>query len=340
MDTRGRSGSIPARGFTLVELLVVIAIIGVLVALLLPAIQAAREASRRSQCLNQIRQVGLACQNFEAARGHFPPSISRGPYSYIAMTLPYMEQANVQKLIDFKVRWDAPQNQRLFQTELPFVKCPSRDRNESMMVYQGPGQPYAEGEGPFRAHYYAVAGAKLDETCPGVEPFEVTGCAGPLAKMTQPQNPSSRGGVATNGIIYPMSEVRHEHVTDGTSNTLLVGECSWDFGKRTAAGWYAGEAFYQEMTPEQVAWSLSRVGDGFWMYNAAQVRWGIRERVNDVGYEKPKASQNDVSFGSDHPGGCHFCLADGSARFVREDVELATLKALAGRHDDMTVTLE
>ena len=330
------------RGFTLVELLVVIAIIGVLVALLLPAVQAAREASRRSQCLNQIRQLGLAALNYESARQVYPPALDKdkGPFSYIAQMLPYMEQANVQKLINFSVRWDAAENQQVFGVELPFVKCPSQERIEPMMIYQGVGAPYTEGEGPYRSHYYAVIGAKLDESCPGVEPFDLGGCAGPQAKINTPENVSSRGGVATNGVMYPMGQVQQRHITDGTSNTFLIGEASWDFGRRTAAGWYAGEAFYKTMTQAEIDWALSRVGDGFWLYNAAQLRWGIQERSNDINVTEKKASQNDLSFGSRHPDGCHFCFADGSARFVGRDADLMVLKYFANRKDEQSATLD
>ena len=87
---------------------------------------------------------------------------------------------------------------------------------------------------PLRAHYYAVNGAKLDSTCPGLSPFEVTSCG--------PQY-GSRGGHATNGIMYPLSAIRHKQITDGTSKTFLVGECSWDFGGDVAP-WYAGLAVF------------------------------------------------------------------------------------------------
>src|SRR5271154_1220093 len=105
------------RAFTLVELLVVIAIIGLLMALLLPAVQAAREAARRSQCLNSIRQLGLACLNYESAKKHYPSALYdengsqyAGPYGYIAIVTPYMEDQALHDLIDFSVRWDFPPN--------------------------------------------------------------------------------------------------------------------------------------------------------------------------------------------------------------------------------------
>jgi len=338
------------RGFTLVELLVVIAIIGILIALLLPAVQAAREAARRSQCRNSIRQLGLAALNYESARKHYPSAISNedggqyaSPYGYIALCTPYFEEKNLHDLINFNFRWDYPGNERVPDTVIPFTKCPSQDTVESMIVFHQ-DKPFTVESGKQRAHYYAVMGAKFDDTCPGRSPWNLTGCGFEYSK---------RGGVAINGIIYPASKVRVRQVEDGTSKTFLLGECSWDFGT-VVAGWYAGEAFYGNTSgsnPDPHAYlpfEMSDVGDGFWVYNAAQIRYGIQEASNEADPASPAkgmnapilAKHNDVSFGSKHSGGCNFCLADGSARFVGKNADLLVLKKYANRHDGSKVDLD
>jgi prepilin-type N-terminal cleavage/methylation domain-containing protein/prepilin-type processing-associated H-X9-DG protein len=315
--------------FTLVELLVVIAIIGVLVALLLPAIQSAREASRRAQCLNQIRQLGLACINYESARKQFPPSV-KGPYGYIAVVLPYIEGQSLQKLIDFSVRWDFPANAQMRETVLPFAKCPTQDYSEPMGVFNQ--NEITDSEGPYRAHYYAVNGGKLNDTCPGVEPWELTSC-NPTGK--------SRGSQATNGIMYPLSAVRQGQINDGTSNTFLIGECSWDFGG-TIMPWYAGAAFWggEYDDAAKLQWMMSTAGDGMWTYNQAQIQWGLQERAYDTAFTPQVARHNDLSFGSKHTNVVNFAFADGSARPVSRDAAAVVLQLFANRRDEQNATLD
>ena len=345
-----------SRAFTLVELLVVIAIIGILIALLLPAIQAAREAARRAQCLSQIKQLGLAVLNYESVRKVFPPSLApeasfadyAGPYGFIAVTTPYFEESNLHNVINFNIRWDFPGNEAARDTVIPFTKCPSQDAVEPMIIFnQNNG---VLGQGPQRAHYYAVNGAKLNDNCPGKAPWELTSC-GSMYLGTGPQN--ARGGHATNGIMYPGSKIRLKQVDDGTTNTFLIAECSWDFGVNVA-GWYAGGALYGEQngTPDPVGnfnMQLSPNGDGFWLYNSAQILYGIQDASNETDPPgtgtKPKnaptlAKHNDLSFGSKHLGGCHFCWADGSARFVNGNTDLMILKRFANRHDGQQVNLD
>jgi prepilin-type N-terminal cleavage/methylation domain-containing protein/prepilin-type processing-associated H-X9-DG protein len=320
------------RGFTLVELLVVIAIIGILVALLLPAIQAARESARRTQCSNQIRQVGLAILNYEVAKRQFPSSIGPGPYGYIAAVLGYFEEQNLHDLIDFTVRWSDPKNDQVRDKAMPFLRCPSQVAIEPTQIYDvGLGNTFQTLDTPLRAHYYAVNGAKLDKTCPGLAPFETTSCG--------PQY-TSRGGHATNGIIYPLSVVQQKQITDGTSKTFLVGECSWDFGGDVAP-WYAGSLFFggDFDPPDKLAFYMTKFGDGFWVENQAQVRYAILEESYSTTITSSAAQRSDLSFGSKHPGGCHFVMADGSAHFLNNDTDVTILRLLACRHDNESATL-
>jgi prepilin-type N-terminal cleavage/methylation domain-containing protein len=326
-------------GFTLVELLVVIAIIGVLVALLLPAIQAAREAARRSSCLSQIRQLGLAALNFEAANKKFPPSVNTGSYSYLAITLPYYEGQGLYNTINFSVR---PTDETM-PYDVAFLKCPSQDKSQPTIEYvQGVGETTVDSAR--RGHYFAVNGGKIDDTCPNREPYELTSCTPALQMLACNSSSSARGAHAINGVMYPLSEIKHGQISDGTSNTFLIGEVSWDHGR--GAPWYVGSAEWagQYDDPARMTWKLTKDGDGLWIHNAAQIRWGLSERSNETDATlrttPMKACQSDLSFGSRHPGGTHFCLVDGSAKFVNNETDVVVLRSYASRHDGATVTLD
>ncbi len=325
--------------FTLVELLVVIAIIGVLVALLLPAIQAAREAARRSSCLSQIRQLGLAALNYESATKVFPPSVNAGSFSYLALTLPYYEGQSLYQNLDLTVR---PTDETM-PNEIPFLKCPSQEKTQLTIEYTI-GENETTEDSSRRGHYYAVNGAKVNDTCPNREPYELTSCTPALQMATCNTSTSARGAHAINGILYPLSKTKHGQISDGTSKTFLIGEVSWDHGR--AAPWYVGSAEWagQFDDPATMTWKMTKDGNGLWIHNAAQIRWALNERSNETDATlrttPMKACQSDLSFGSRHPAGCHFCLADGSARFVNDETAVEVLWGYASRHDGNTLTLE
>jgi prepilin-type N-terminal cleavage/methylation domain-containing protein len=303
-------------GFTLVELLVVIAIIGVLVALLLPAVQAAREAARRTQCENNMKQTCLAVLNYENARKRFPPSSPYDrnatpplaqTYSWRALVLPYHEEESLQSLIDFSVNWTDPRNLRAYGTPLPGYKCPSRSATE--MVFGGqPPDVSAYAESTLAAHYYAIMGGAID--CSTQLGYTVTGsCTGSAGTQA--------GVSATNGIIYPRSKVRHRDITDGASKTFLIGEASWDLiCLRT---WICGSA---ANSSADWGWAARNIANPMNTVSA-----GGFDSAGPYSYRL-----NSASLGSQHLGGGAFIVrADGSVDFVSENTNMNILLAGASR---------
>jgi prepilin-type N-terminal cleavage/methylation domain-containing protein len=347
-------GACLLRGFTLVELLVVIAIIGVLVALLLPAVQAAREAARRTQCRNNVRQLGLACLNYESAKGHYPKASSRlgsdvnlrRDWGWIAVTLPYFEQGNLFARIDQNVNWYAPQNEQVVMTSLATVRCPSRGELEPVNAY-GPGGTAANGgfgkfeSSDLRSHYVGILGAHtrfdsdfnpaphLTYFCDSngrgsVYTMELGTASGGIGSGVAPcLNPGDAGRAANNGIfvrdLLPTDDnlVKPKSITDGTSNTMMIGEAA--FGPPDAD---------QNMRP----WAVGSVGD--WIYNVRNIAFPINEAAR---YGPRSPDRSDVSCGSDHTNGAHFAFADNSVRFLSDSTDLRTLYAMASRAGDETL---
>ncbi len=194
LNTTGHSARKAA--FTLVELLVVIAIIGVLVSLLLPAIQAARESARRMSCSNNLRQIALAMHNYESAQGRFPPSIlmgkNQGLWSAQARVLPYLEQANLFSGIDFKQPYDniLLNGQKVASLRVPTLLCPSEIRDETRVKNGDP------------IHYPLNYGVNCG-----------------VWKVYDPKDQS--GG---SGAFFPNAGLAARTVGDGLSNTLLLAE--------------------------------------------------------------------------------------------------------------------
>lgn len=298
-----------ARAFTLVELLVVIAIIGVLVALLLPAVQAAREAARRSQCTNNMKQFGLAMQNYHAAKNTFPPGserdISKGtgnfrdprvsPHVHL---LPYMELQPLFDRVDWSYSWEADVHTVLRQSNVTGFACPSKEDNHANYYYVN--NQWRVGPGEYASHYLGVMGAK--GLIPGLrDQYEIDTSSG------------SHGGFATNGILIRDRAISASKITDGLSKTFLMGEMAWDIGEYEAWNGGLSPGWQNSMTTKNVAHPLNS--------------YKFDRALNQL-------SINDTSFGSEHAGrGTHFLMADGSVHFVSEDIPLDGLKAHASRKD-------
>ncbi len=310
-----------SRGFTLVELLVVITIIGILIALLLPAVQAAREAARRVQCSNNLKQIGLAILNYENLLGYLPPAgYSNGLY-YMAypngwdvygIILPYLEQAALDEMVQGEQihHADVMLSEK---TRMSVLLCPSQP-------YKG-DSIYVAPETIYLQHYNPVLGPSgPDQWNGGDYPVEIAVSSPPSAEY---------GGYATSGAM-PMllwnssctkrtngnRVLRMADLDDGSSSTFLIGEMSWDNG--ILWGYWP-----RSTTNGSSGWGGS--------YCCRNLRYAINAYGSFTAENLVNPRVNDTSFGSNHPGGCHFLLADGSAHFLSENTHLRILQALASR---------
>lgn len=325
-------GYVSRRAFTLVELLVVIAIIGILVALLLPAVQAAREAARRTECVNRMKQIGLALINYHDTRKHFPAAVSDDPNTnpatgapiggftelgYIPHVLPYIELGNMMTKLNLKVHWqDNPNRDFAYNAPLTAFRCPTQEVVETTFT-DPPGGAGTTELSNLRAHYHAVMGAKSG-TCPVTNALPFPANTYTMYGCGDNNITSGYGGSASNGVMFPTSQTKIKDIVDGTSHTFLVGEISWEVGPQRI--WTVGGA--------------SKTNLDTYVYTAKNVYWPLNTACrDDPNTPKPcPYANNDMSFGSNHPGGCHFLMTDGSVQFLREEVDPAgVLKPLASR---------
>lgn len=343
MKTKGTSSGRSA--FTLVELLVVIAIIGVLIALLLPAVQQAREAARRMQCSNNLKQLGLALHNYHDTNGAFPMvsyvDNTNRPASWLVRIWPFIEQSAAYDQCTFQSDWTGIGFDRNWRVTTNVVvdslNCPSNPMDRfltqtSSSATQNDGAP-AEVRYQ-RADYVGVGGG-----------YNMTGA-------TASHWYGYHGMNDYNGIFVALDSrntqtASFRDITDGTSNTLAVGEQS-NFIRSLNTS--TGEVTFhdsREYGHRGGAWSGGggHNGNGSWYGNwegHSSIRVGINY-AHTSGYNNPLGTGNDPGkggrsghhtiFTSAHPGGALFVLGDGSTRFVSENITLDTLRNLANRAD-------
>ncbi|HUG68049.1 MAG TPA: DUF1559 domain-containing protein, partial [Pirellulaceae bacterium] len=327
-----RSGLCTPRAFTLVELLVVIAIIGILVALLLPAVQMAREAARRMQCSSNLKQIGLALHNYESAHRRWPRQ-SRGPRpgrdyneprgSWITSILPYFEQEGLYQQYDPNRHWHDPANQTAVMTRVPILSCPSvpdRDGFEWTVLVDYANSTTSTPTLTPRDFY---PGATTDYTNIG---GIGTALNNSLPVGQRLINPTGSG-------ILKTEAVRLAEVTDGLSNTILVSECAgrprlYQRGRVVADGTtpktWSGGASVTRPFPTGGVWASHNKG---FLINGSEPNGYTNVRPGPC----PINCSNDNEVYAFHPGGANALMADGSVRLLPESMSLQVLIAVVSR---------
>lgn len=326
------------RGFTLVELLVVIAIIGVLVALLLPAVQAAREAARRTQCTNNLKQLGLGLHNHHDTYGKFPPGaasdappfgLSGGGWgsSWKVYLLPFVEQGNIFDKWLFTGNSGYVHANNMPLTHLLTIKayrCPSSAVPERYISSNN------NGAIQMMSSYTGTMGAAIGGTSAtnAFSPFNLYANTG-------------YGWGSANGLLYANSQTNMRDCTDGTSNTFIVHEESAHL--RDTLGQPIPGSYTAITSQGPHGWTMgvgnTAVGTAYGdrVFNCSTIRYNINQRgLTNSGATSHNTGLN-IPMSSYHPGGAHVGMADGSVRFLSNTINIDTLHRLAASNDGQVI---
>lgn len=325
------------RGFTLVELLVVIAIIGVLVSLLLPAVQQAREAARRMSCTNNLRQMALACHNYHDTFLSFPPArLSTNPnYGHMVGLLPFIEQGNVAEMFDRSKGFDDPYHQPISNLQIGLIQCPSTPDQGQIKIRKSSstGNHYGEfvttsGTTSDPGDASILTGTRLDYW---VNHF----ISAPAYEMVNP------GAGRPNPIFVRGKDVRMASVTDGLSNTtMLLEHAGYDKHYVKGVGMPMPDT---DVTLDQPgAWGtwLGWAAFQIQTYNNYTPATYPTDSGTPVGIQCAVNCNNSQGIFGFHPGGANVAMGDGSVRFLAESMSPKTLLFLVSRDGNEVINDE
>jgi prepilin-type N-terminal cleavage/methylation domain-containing protein/prepilin-type processing-associated H-X9-DG protein len=299
-------------GFTLVELLVVIAIIGVLIALLLPAVQASREAARRTQCRNNLKQIGLALHNHLDARKCLPAGYTStikldlddgGPgWAWGARIMPYIEQSALYKLVDSSVPVEGVAAMAVRMKSVPTFICPSDDQFQAIVDI------------PKKA----IGSNEILCQMAGSSYVGSAGTVRPTCKVCRDK---------FDGVFGRNKQIEDREIVDGFSNTIAVGERGHQWSTATLWGVVANSKLADGMQK-----GLYAAGPGYVLGTTFADGFNIEEeKMENMDHAVAMGFTYAEAFGSMHSGGCHFVFCDGGVRFVYDNIDPAVFNALATR---------